>query len=102
LNLDVIMGIITIIGIIMVIFKILYATSGISYKLSKWLLLGFGLIILFWGMYNMVGKTFGLWDPLSLDAYLESIFGPLLDLLDRIRSWFFEWLDKAFQVIIYV
>ncbi|OYT57458.1 MAG: hypothetical protein B6U76_01020 [Desulfurococcales archaeon ex4484_217_2] len=82
-----------IIGFIMLLaffFKFMNKLHTVTYGSARWLLIGLGVLVLAWGIYNYMGYRFQLWEPLSLDTYINAL-AEKLNLKD--------WLDSLNKIL---
>jgi len=66
--------------------------SSAGLTVTKWFLISIGALLMLWGLYNTLGQRLGLWQPISLDAYLK----PFTDAVEQ----FVEWLWNALARLI--
>lgn len=89
--LDTIMIIIGLLSIIVVFYKWLHKISTVSMSLGKWFVFSLAMLVLAWGLYNYIGVKFQLWEPLSLDAWINA-------LAERLHlKWLLDNLNKIFR-----
>lgn len=53
------------------------------------------LIVIIWGLYNFIGAKTGLYEPLSLDKWINPIMDKFTESLDRFFSWLFDKLHLS-------
>jgi len=91
-NLNIIFYLVTLVLILLFLFKLFGKISMVGLSIGKFIILGIAILVVIWGIYNYVGYHFRLWEPMTLDAYINAI-------LDRIPPLerFLEWLNRVLE-----
>ena len=83
MELAVLLKLVGIFSALIMLARIMGKIGSASGRLLTWLLYGILGLLIIWGIYNQVGKQFGLWEPISFDTYLQRLLShvPFLDRL---------------------
>jgi len=80
--------VISVILALLTLAKWLGKLSQAGLTLTKWFLISVASLVMIWGIYNMLGQRLGLWEPISLDKWLQ----PLYDAMERFAEWMWSTL----------
>ena len=85
----IVMVLIGITGIIYALFKLWHGMGLGALSIFKWFLYGLGTLVVIWGLYNYIGSQFRLWEPLTLDIWIDQALEKLgiKDFIDFLNKW---------------
>jgi len=82
--------VISVILALLTLAKWLGKLSQAGLTLTKWFLISTAGLVMVWGIYNVIGQRLGIWEPLSLDRWLQ----PLYSAMEKFAEWLWSIIGR--------